>query len=151
MEDLKNKKLLKIMWLPGEESFIWEMKDETQVGLYSDIQSLVQKHINMQEWSKAYESLYKKWLNEDVMEIYNLNNNVNARMLSEIKQFNEMHKCDYLIFYWFDEDRTNSEKAFSRTVSPLSLDKLIDLGERYHYLNRLISLKDYLVLPKYAN
>jgi hypothetical protein len=31
------------------------------------------------------------------------------------------------------------------------IDILIDLGEGYHFINRLVSMQDYLALPKYES
>ena len=64
---------------------------------------------------------------------------------------NDELKPDSIVFYWYDKDRTYDSENSSWTKSPISGDTLVDLDNNYHYLNRLVSLKDYLVFPKYPN
>jgi hypothetical protein len=100
MDDLGNKNLFKIMWLPGEDSVIWNMKNESPLEADSDVYNVVQRFIDLPRWRKDYEILYHQWLNEDNHAIYDLHHEINSRMLSVIKQINgRMQALDSLLFY----------------------------------------------------
>jgi hypothetical protein len=147
IEDLKGKQLLKIMWVPGAESLLWNMKDESQLSSQSAIYKLVEGNSEIVSWASRFDQLYEQWLEGDNDVIYDVKHEVNREILSILRTLNTS-LSELAIFYWFDVDRTDNDD-FVWTESPFSGKPLLDLGPDYHFLNRLVSLEDYVVFPKY--
>ena len=147
MEDLGNKQLLKIMWLPEAASMIWDMKHESEISLGAIQDETANVYAEISSWAGRYEQFYKRWLEDETDVIYDIDHEINREILSIVKGLNATSN-KYIFFYWFDVDRTNDDK-FRWVTSPRSREVLFDLGPDFHFLNRLISVEDYMVFPKY--
>lgn len=144
---LLSKNLIKVMWVPHESNFLWKMKDESPIDIGNPIYQQVYNDLNLEDWGKHYGVLYKTWIENDVTDLFELTNEVNTSLLLKIRKWNLKPNPEVIIFHWFDLDRSTTSENKSWTQSPLSGDELINLGEDFHYLNRLVSLKDFLVFP----
>jgi hypothetical protein len=145
MEDLKNKEIFKVMWLPKESRILLNVKNEEFVTLNSSIYERLSIYIDIPRWIILYEKKYSDWLNNDENSIYNINDNLNKKMVDALRQLNESY-IDKRIFYWFDIDRTNNPN-FDWEYCPLSEKKLIFLGYDYPKINSLISPDFPLIFP----
>lgn len=153
MVDLRNRNLVKIMWLPGDPKVVWDMKSELQIPASDPVYNLFNQYMDLNRWSLEYEHLYHKWLEGASRDIYNLSHQLNLSILRAIGKVNSHQgsESNRIIFYWYDKDRT-LEKTFTPWKrDPILGGPLLDLGENYHYLNRLISLDSFLVLPQYSS
>ena len=146
MADLKNKDFYCVMWLPDNAEIIWEMKNKTQMSSDFYLYHALNEYIDLEKWIKKYTELYKDWLEADVQEIYNLQNPSIQKMLYAIQKVNTNLPQNTKLFYWYDVDRTENED-FIWENSPVDSKQLVNLGENFSYLNRLIDTKNYLVLP----
>lgn len=150
MEGLEiREQLLKIMWLPGEKSKVWDMKTEEAIDINSMAYTTLTNFIDIDNWAQEYGVLYEQWLNDDYMEVFNLKNETFNKLLKALKKINTRKSNKFLYFLWYDKDRTFNNDDFVWDTSPISGDKLTDLGTQYHFLNRLVSFKDHIVFPKY--
>jgi hypothetical protein len=144
MEDLKNK-LLKLMWVPETKEIIWDMQTEEPVpadnGIYKEVNSV----FNLEKWSNEFKTIYSAWLDEDNEELYDITNAFYKKTLEHLEIVNKNAKV-YQLYLWFDVDRTLNE-SFLWKNCPLTQTPLVRLPENYHYLNRFISRRKFLVLP----
>lgn len=152
MEDLRNKKLYKLLWLPEQQDIIRDMRTE-HIAFNSEkvmILEHLNKFINVSAWHKKYSVLYQEWLNNDLDVIYDIKNEINVEIIQAIKATNdELRKKNILLFYWFDFDRTSHEnKEWSK--DPFTDKYLYELGSSYNKLNRKVSLENFIVFPVYA-
>jgi len=147
MADFSGKELYKILWLPGETSVIYRMKDDAAVDVTSAVFNTLQIYIDLEKWKRDYSEAYHQWLENDVNDIYDLNNIINKRVLDAIKKHNDLPSNTHLFFFWFDVDRTFEKEGFQWSESPISGHPLIELGKEYHFSSRLISIEDGLVFP----
>ena len=108
---------------------------------YKEVNSV----FNLEDWSNEFKLIYSAWLEEDKGELYNITNTFYKKTLQNLEQINKNAK-DYQLYLWFDVDRTLDENFVWETC-PLTQTQLVRLPEGYHYLNRLISKKKFLVLP----
>lgn len=145
MGDLKNKDLIKIMWLPGENDILFSMKNEKSLSSNSKLYEQLNNCIDIGSWKKMYAEKYDNWLNTDDHSIYNIKDAVNAMMINALLKFNEMAGNE-VIFYWFDVDRTYNEN-YIWEICPLSNKLLIPLDDKYPKINSLISPDYPLVFP----
>lgn len=145
MVDLKNKTLLKIMWLPNENEILFNIQNETFLPLTSDFYSKLFDYIDIDKWKILYSKKYHDWLNKDDISIYDINNEINLKMIDALMQLNKS-LTDVMIFYWFDIDRTFNDK-FNWEYCPISKKRLIVLGGGYPDINSLISPDYPLVFP----
>lgn len=145
MVDLKNKVLLKVMWLPKEDEVLFNIKNETFLPIQSKLYNEVFNNFDITKWKKLYGQAYDKWLNEDDSSIYDINSQVNQSMINTLVKVNELLGGE-MIFYWFDIDRTDNEN-FKWEFCPLSKKRLIHLGDEYPKINSLISPDYPLVFP----
>lgn len=144
MEDLENKELVKIMWIPGTKKVLWNMKNEKQYLDNKLFYVFLNSQLNLNVWVQEYTKLYRSWLENDDVSIFDLNHKINFNMIKSIKKFNMLSSA-VILFYWFDVERS-SQPEFQWEKCPKSQSQLISLGDEFHYLNRFVS-KDYLVLP----
>lgn len=146
MEDLKNKSIrYKVMFVPNEESIIWDVFSETPLPVKTISYNLLNSFINIEEWKKIFGIKFYKWLNDDDLSIFDINNAINVEMINALKEVNN-HLSDEYIFFWFDRDRTYLDN-YKWVNCPISGLPLIDLGPRYPDLNRLISPNHPLIFP----
>jgi len=145
MVGLKNKEFIKLMWLPGEKEILLHMKDEKPVPISHQLYRRVSVHIDIEEWKNIYKLAYDNWLNKDDSSIYNINHDINFRMIMALQRTNET-AADVVVFYWFDIDRTFNER-FIWEYCPISQKKLIHLGLKYPKINSLISPDYPIVFP----
>lgn len=145
MEDLKNK-LFKIMWVPETEEVIWDMKTEEPISINHIIYNKVIKHLDLTNWISFYKILYSDWLDEDKNDIYNISHEINQMVINTLEKINQSLD-DMKIYYWFDIDRTEEEN-YQWKICPLTNQNLKYLGKDYHYLNRFISPKKFIVFPE---
>lgn len=145
MVDLKNKELVKIMWLPGEEKILFHIKKEQPLSFESKLYNHIFNFIDIEKWKDLYSKAYNNWLNKDDSSIYDINNDVNLMMITSLAKANEALKNE-IIFYWFDIDRTNNE-SFIWEYCPISKKRLIYLGDDFPKINSLISPDYPLIFP----
>lgn len=147
MEDLKNKKLIKVMWVPGERIF-WDIKIESpydDMVLYFKLNNL----INIENWAKEYKKAYDVWLDQDFGDIYNIKYQININMINALLRLNRTLN-DKVVFFWFDVDRTFNEN-YVWEYCPLSGKPLIILNNEYTQINSLISPDYPLIFPSLPN
>lgn len=147
MEDLKNSSYpsYKIMWAFEGDNIIWNMMSETHDDNCRKIQIALNKYINTYLWSVSFEKSYINWLENDVNDIYDINNEIHKKMRNAIAEFRKNES--YNVYYWFDVDRTRRED-FQWEHSPISGESLTKLSADFHTNNRLISRADFLVFPQ---
>lgn len=144
--DFRNKLLLKIMWTCDIESVVWNMKSEVNIRNDSDYVKNFSELFDLKAWSVNYYAKYKKWLDEDSKQIFDLEDDETKRLLTAIGKINRKNK-DIVYFYWYDIDRSEKNVNFVWKKSPISGAPVLDIGTEYHPNNRLISIDDYLVFP----
>ena len=132
------------MWTSKGESIVWNMKTEEHDSNCLRVLSILNNYINTTEWATRYENLFRRWLHEDVNNIYNIHDEINMEMIQANIQFNKIEKFN--LFYWFDIDRSK-KLIYEWLYSPLSKDRLMNVGAFFHPNNALISLTDFIVLP----
>ena len=142
--NLANKRLLKVMWIP-DTRIIYDMRNENQLELSSDVYNKLNKYINLENWMSEYSREYHNWLNDKSDTIYDINFSVNKNMIEAIKKTNKI-LVDEVLYYWFDVDRTFAED-FNWELCPRTHKKLLELMNDYNSNNRLISPDEYLVFP----
>jgi hypothetical protein len=145
MVDLKNKELIKVMWLPEEKEVLFNIKNETVIPIKSKLNSQVFSFFDIDKWKRLYAEAYDRWLNKDDSSIYEVNNPVNQSMIDTLIKVNESLERE-MIFYWFDIDRTYNEN-FKWEFCPMSNQRLIFLGDEYPKINSLISPEYPLIFP----
>ncbi|PVD49298.1 hypothetical protein DC498_25740 [Terrimonas sp.] len=145
MEDLKNKELIKVMWLPNQAEVLFKMKDETSLPIKSALYPHILQYIDIVKWRKEYAQKYNDWLNKDDDSIYQIENGINMRMIDSLIEVNKALRHEK-IFYWFDIDRTYNDH-FLWKYCPISKKELVKLGEEFPKINSLISPNYPLVFP----
>lgn len=145
MVDLRNKDLIKIMWLPDQKEFLFQMRNETPLPIEASLYSLVAQYIDIAKWQEKYRKKYDDWLNKDDDSIYDINNEINMTIIFGLKRINKVMKNE-MIFYWFDVDRTFNDH-FLWEYCPISNKKLMSLGKEFPKINSLISPDFPLVFP----
>ncbi|MBN8786802.1 MAG: hypothetical protein J0I84_06920 [Terrimonas sp.] len=145
MEDLKNKELIKVMWLPKQAEILFKMKDETSLPIKSALYSYILEYIDIVKWRKEYTQKYNDWLNKDDDSIYQIENGINMQMIDDLIKVNKRLRYEK-IFYWFDIDRTYNDQ-FLWKYCPISNKELINLGNGFPKINSLISPDYPLVFP----
>ena len=145
MVDLKNKELIKVMWLPEEEEILFHLKSEKALPITSKWYNHVLRYIDLNNWKELYRKAYDNWLNNGDSFIYDINNEVNLIMINALIAANETLKNE-MIFYWFDIDRTYHEN-FLWEYCPISKQRLIFLGDNYPKINSFISPEYPLIFP----
>jgi hypothetical protein len=146
MVDLKNKELIKIMWLPGEDRVLFDIKREVPINTSSELYNYLLSFVDIDKWKTLYTQKYNDWLNSDDNTIYDINNEINLVIINALIEANRTIE-NKLIFYWFDIDRTYNEK-FTWKYCPISKEGLIPLGNNYPDINSFISPKYPLVFPR---
>ena len=147
MEDSKNssEQLYKIMWAAEGDNIIWNMRKESHDNTCLQIAQLLNCYINLSSWAKSYESLYRRWLNNNNTAIYDINSSINKEMIEANLEFNRHHPFN--LYYWFDVDRSVYED-YQWVLSPISGEKLKRLPPPFNQNNRLISQRDMLAFPQ---
>jgi hypothetical protein len=147
MEDLKNKKLYKIMWLPEENHIFLDIKNEKFISINSKMYKYLSNYVDWKSWINVYKKKYENWLNSDDNSIYNISDEVNTKIINALLEMNK-HLIHEKIFYWFDIDRTFNEN-FIWKYCPISKRKLIQLPDEYPEINSLISPEYPLIFPHF--
>lgn len=145
MEDLKNKDLSKVMWLPEEDHILLDIRNEKFISINSKLYYHLSSYINIDNWRDLYKKKYSDWLNNDDHSIYNIHDEVNSIIINALLSLNKDLKSR-MVFYWFDVDRTDNEK-FIWEYCPLSKRRLIQLGDKYPKINSFISPDYPLIFP----
>ncbi len=145
MEDLINKELLKIMWLPNENEIFFHMRNEKAVFWNSEIYKSLSEYIDVENWKHLYSKSYQRWLDDDDDSIYDIQSEINKSMIDSLIKLNKT-LVSGVVFYWFDIDRTNNEN-FKWEFCPNSKKRLFTLGNTYPKINSLISPEFPLVFP----
>ena len=145
MIDLRNQELVKVMWLPGEDEILFDMKNGIPIPLTSKLYTYLAEHISVNKWRDLYKLKYDDWLYKDDASIYDINHKVNTMMLYALLKVNETLSGKKLL-YWFDIDRTENEN-FVWEECPLSLNRLMHLGANYPQINVLMSPDYPLIFP----
>lgn len=148
MVDLENKELLKIMWLPAEREVLFNIQNEIQIPITSKFYDVFSDYIDIEKWRILYGEKYHNWLNEDDSSIYDINNEINLKMIDALVKINK-RSSDAIFFYWFDIDRTFYER-FKWEYCPLSNKRLLTLGDSYPAINSFISPDYPLLFPSSA-
>lgn len=145
MNNLTNQEIIpyKIMWA-NQEEIIWNLIDNEPFPVENKIYSLLSKFIDLKKWKVDFKKLYLEWLYEDNMEIYNINSEINERVIKILPDLNNLLVKDKIIvYYWFDVDR-NQKMNFKWKTCPSSNEKLIKLDKDDDFL---ISKNNFIVLP----
>ena len=145
MNNLTNQEIIpyKIMWA-NQEEIIWNLIDNEPFPVENKIYSLLSKFIDLKKWKVDFNKLYLEWLYEDNTEIYNINSEINERVIKILPELNNLLKKDKIIvYYWFDVDR-NQKMNFKWKTCPCSNEKLIKLDKDDDFL---ISKNNFIVLP----
>jgi hypothetical protein len=82
MNNLTNQEIIpyKIMWA-NQEEIIWNLIDNEPFPVENKIYSLLSKFIDYKKWVVDFKKLYLEWLYEDNMEIYDINSEINERVI----------------------------------------------------------------------
>jgi hypothetical protein len=145
MIDLKNKRIYKIMCMPGEYRIIWDVMTEEPIFRNADLYEALSEEIDFKKWRNKYAIKNKNLFQRDDDSIYQLKNPINLDMVNALLKLNEKLE-DIIIYYWFDIDRTLDEN-FKWTHCPLSKERLIDLGPDYPKINSFVSMQFPLIFP----
>ena len=145
MADLKNKELIKVMWLPNQEELLFNMKDEIPLTIESKLHLKLLQYIDVSKWQNEYAQKYNNWLNDDDTSIWQIENEINMRMIDSLRKINKILRHEK-IFYWFDIDRTYDDN-FVWEYCPISKKELIHLGKEFPKINSLVSPEYPLVFP----
>lgn len=128
---------LKLMWLPDESFPLFDMQTNEVCSLSREEQSFIREQLSLDAWIHSFTLEYAKWLNDENNKVHDIHSELHASMIRNIEKTNKLANS-LIIYYWFDIDRTNVDD-FHWQNYPISGKALIDLGETYHSLNRLIS------------
>ena len=145
MIDLRNQELIKVMWIPGEDEILFDIKNGIPIPLTSKLYVYLAEHISVNKWRDLYKAKYEDWLYKDDASIYDINHKVNTTMIYAISKVNETLSGKMLL-YWFDVDRTTNEN-FVWQECPLSQNRLLRLGANYPHINVLMSPDYPLIFP----
>lgn len=146
MQDLANKPIYKLMWLPDTTTLIWDVITETALPITDPIYQTLPDYLNLTQWARNYTSVYNEWLNDEANNLYDLQNSTHQQALKAIQQYNEREQCQVKLYYWFDVDRTE-QSTYQWTHSPLSQTPLTEIP-MHHYLNRWVAVADNLIFPE---
>jgi len=149
MEDLRNKELYKLMWLPVKSEILWRMKDETLALPHARqlILSCINQYFDINDWYENYSKSYHDWLNNDNPTIFDLKNKLNWEVVLSLKRVNKLlARQDILLFYWFDIDRSKYDN-WKWSKDPITNKPLSELDLSFHELNKKVSEDNYIVFP----
>ena len=133
------------MWLPDESFPLFDMQTGEVCSLSKEDVAFIHQHVPLDTWIQSFAQEYAKWLNDENNQLHDVQSQLNAKMIRSIEEANKLSDS-LIIYYWFDIDRTYVED-FHWQYCPISGNPLIDLGENYHSLNRLVSPDFPIVFP----
>lgn len=136
---------LKLMWLPDASFPLFDMQTNEVPSLSKEEQSFIREQLSLDTWVQSFTQEYAKWLNDEDNQVHDIHSELNAMMIRNIEEANKLSDA-FIIYYWFDIDRYYVDD-FHWQYCPISGNPLIDLGENYHSLNRLISPDFHITFP----
>lgn len=143
--------LYSLLWLPDSSTCLWCMQSDQELLLTHPVAQRFGQLLDLTHWRAAYAEYYRLWLEEDDATIHQWQHPLNWQALRAALRFNEQYAALGQIFCWLDVDRSQAANVdFRWQFSPVSGERLTDLGPEFHPRYRLVCWTDALVMPHHS-
>lgn len=146
---LLTNRLYYIIWLGNPTSLIASCKPYEQYATdRKQIQEALSRYIDIDAWFLEFSELYRAWVEDGSLRLYDIHDEINASMMTAIAKSNiELEPGNITLLYWFDSDRSELGDEWEWTADPIDNAPLTNLGPEYYSKSRLVCEKHRLVFP----